>query len=490
MITENTIIVSMTSWKPRIDAVARAFKAVTDQIKEDMDVHCVLVLCTEEFPNKEEELPKDLLDLAIEILWTERNTRSHKKLMPTMRKYPDNAIIVIDDDTCQVEGWLRTFIEDHTKYPNDIIFGQSTSVVHIGLDGIICEARNGKCYEIPGTIAYTQKPASGASGTLFPPHIFTREEFYDEDLMMELSPTCDETWQWAFALMEGRTIRALSRCNLPMVNPCDQECSLIHTNRITINKIHAAIAKRFPEYKEALKHRQGHLVVGIYSHDDRLKHVHKTIASLYNQEARPEKVVLNVPQGQAIMACEEEYDLQELVKIGFLDICEVPVDFKEHNRYLYTMLRYAGCATLIVADNCIYPPNFVKDLWVQYLNNPCNVYAGETKIIALDSERNPLPYELWGTHGRLYEDREGYRDQMALATGGLLIPPSTLTDTFNKKALSDYIDAADALLHCSIVASGLKVARVTMCVERNGEDADIIDSAECVNRLIKEYRVL
>jgi hypothetical protein len=154
------------------------------------------------------------------------------------------------------------------------------------------------------------------------------------------------------------------------------------------------------------------------------------------------------------------------------------------------MLRYAGCATLVVADNCIYPPNFVKDLWVQYLNNPCNVYAGETKIIALDSACNPLPYELWGTHGRLYEDREGYRDQMALATGGLLIPPSTLTDTFNKKALSDYIDAADALLHCSIVASGLKVARVTMCVERNGEDADIIDSAECVNRLIKEYRVL
>lgn len=490
MITENTIIVSMTSWKPRIDAVARAFKAVADQIKEDMDVHCVLVLCTEEFPEKEDELPKELLDLPIEILWTERNTRSHKKLMPTMRKYPDNAIIVIDDDTCQVEGWLRTFIEDHAKYPNDIIFGQSTSVVHIGLDGAICEARNGKCYEIPGTIAYTQKPASGAAGTLFPPHVFTREEFYDEDLMMELSPTCDETWQWAFALMEGRTIRALSRCNLPMVNPCNQECSLIHTNRITINKIHAAIAKRFPEYKEALKHRQGHLVVGIYSHDDRLKNVHKTIESLYNQEARPEKVVLNVPKGQAIVACNEEYRLQELVKIGFLDIYEVPVDFKQHNRYLYTMLRYAGCATLVVADNCIYPSNFVKDLWVQYLNNPCNVYAGETKIIALDKDSNPMEYEYWGTHGRLYEDREGYRDQMALATGGLLIPPSTLTDTFNKKALSDYIGAADTLLHCSIVASGLKVARVPMFVERNGEHDDIVDSSECVNRLIKEYRVI
>ena len=486
-VKEGTMIVSMTSWPPRINAVPNAFNAVLGQIEEGMDVHCVLCLCEQEFPNKEQDLPKEVLDLDVEILWTERNTRSHKKLMPTMKKYPDNPIIVIDDDTCQTEGWLKTFIEDHKRYPNDIIFGQSTSVVHVSIDDTICEVRNGKCYEIPGAVAYTQKPASGAAGTLFPPHIFTREEFYDEDLMMELSPTCDETWQWAFALMEGRTIRALSRCNLPMVNHCDQECSLIHTNRITINKIHAAIAKRFPEYKAELKRRQGFLVAGLYSHDVRLQYVHKTIESLLNQSIRPARIVLNIPKGQASMLSEEA---KQMVTQGFVEINEVAVDFRQHNKYLYTMLKYPGSATLLFADNCIYPEDTISTLWVKYLENPCNVYAGETKIIALDNDSNPMEYEHWGTHGRLYKNYDGYKDQMALATGGILIPPSTISDTFNKKALTDYIDAGNTLLQCSIIASGLSVAKAEYVVERHSDLPDEEDSAECVNRLIKEYRVI
>ena len=79
---------------------------------------------------------------------------------------------------------------------------------------------------------------------------------------------------------------------------------------------------------------------------------------------------------------------------------------------------------------------------------------------------------------------------MALATGGILIPPSTISDTFNKKALTDYIDAGNTLLQCSIIASGLSVAKAEYVVERHSDLPDEEDSAECVNRLIKEYRVI
>ncbi len=488
MITENTIIVSMTSWKPRIDSVARAFKAVTDQIDEGMDVHCVLVLCTEEFPKKEDELPKELLDLPIEILWTDRNTRSHKKLMPTMRKYPDNAIIVIDDDTCQVDGWLKTMIQDHDAHPSDVIFGQSTSVVHVGIDGGIIEVRNGKTYELRGAVAYMQKPASGAAGTLFPPHTFTREEFFDEDLMMELSPTCDETWQWAFGLMEGRTFRALSSCNIPMPNESNQECSLIHTNRVTINRIHAAIAARFPEYKEELKRRQGLPMVSLYSHDERLFFVHKTIESILKGTVKPCKIILNIPKGQKRMLSDET---REMVERGSVELYEVPLDAKRHSAYLYPLLRYSGYALIVVSDNRVYAPTFVETLYSNYLNNPVNVYAVETKIIALDSDNSPMPYEEWGKHGRLYRDRDGYRDVLPLMKGGYIIPTSGVVNTFNKDAVLKYINSADSLFKCSLSTVGLSVAKCDMPVSIvHSGMIDEGDEADEVNEMISEYCIL
>jgi hypothetical protein len=481
-------IVSMTSWPPRINSVASAFKAVIDQVEEGMNVHFVLTLASEEFPNKEKDLPQDILDLGVEIIWCERNTRSHKKLMPVLKAYPDSPIIVIDDDTRQVDGWLKTFIEDHEKHPEDIIFGQSTSVVHIGIGGQICEVRNGKTYELKGAVAYTQKPASGAAGTLFPPHTFTREEFFDEDLMMGLSPTCDETWQWAFGLMEGRTFRALSGCNIPMPNESNQECSLIHTNKVTINKIHSAIAARFPEYKVELQKRQGLPVVSLYSHDERLSFVHKTIASILRGTIRPSKVILNIPKGQKEMLSEET---RQMVECGAVELYEVPLDAKRHSAYLFPLLRYSGCALIVVSDNRVYDEKFAETLYINYLNNPVNVYAGDTKIIALDADNAPMNYEEWGKHGRLYNASEGHRDVLPLMSGGYIIPPSGVVNTFNKGAVLKYIHSADALMKCSLASVGLAVAKcdTPLSVVHSGM-MDEDDSAEEVNNMIKEYRVI
>ena len=481
-------IVSMTSWPPRINSVASAFRAVIEQKEEGMNVKFVLALSTEEFPNKEADLPRELLELPIEVLWTERNTRSHKKLMPVLREYPEDVIIVIDDDTRQVGGWLKTMIQDHEKHPQDIIFGQRTSVVPIGVGGNICEVRNGKTYELKGAVAYTQKPASGAAGTLFPPHTFTREEFFDEDLMMELSPTCDETWQWAFGLMEGRTFRALSGCNIPMPNESNQECSLIHTNKVTINKIHAAIAARFPEYKVELQKRQGLPVVSLYSHDERLFFVHKTIASILRGTLRPSKIILNIPKGQKDMLSEET---RQMIEGGYVELYEVPLDVKRHSAYLYPLLRYSGCALIVVADNRVYDERFAETLYINYLNNPVNVYAGDTKIIALGADNEPMNYEEWGKHGRLYNASEGHRDVLPLMNGGYIIPPSGVVNTFNKGAVLKYIHSADSLLKCSLASVGLAVAKCDVPQSMvHSSMMDEEDEAEEVDAIIREYCIL
>lgn len=461
MISPSTLIISMTSWPPRINAVASAYRAVTCQIEPDMDVHCVLVLCTEEFPGRESSLPKDVLDLGVEILWTTTNTRSHKKLMPTLMRYPDNPILVIDDDTCQVEGWLRTFLKDHAKHPKDIIFGQSTSFCHVDLYGRISEHRTGRCYEIPGHVTHVQKPASGASGTLFPAHTFTRPEFFDEELMMALSPTCDETWQWAFALMEGRTIRSLCRHNLPKVNASDQRCSLIHTNRKTINYIHQSIASRFPSYRDILWKRQQHIVVGLSSYGTRLKRVHVVLSSLLSQTVPAQHIMLCIPKGER---SNLGYTTRRLEESGKVEIYEVPVDFGRINALVYTMLRHSSSSTLIVSDSRIYDSTLIERMQMEYFHNPRHVYACDVDTHA----------------GR----------NLARMTGGILIPPSTIATLFNLDTLRCCGNAADMLLHTMIDASGLSVRNVNL---RSGPIINLPDEHDDdkqVNALQIKYGVI
>lgn len=92
-------IISLTSWKARINTVCKTLFSLIDQCP---GFHIVLVLSEEEFPKKEDELPENLKifidnDL-IEVLWVYHNWKSFKKVLPTMEKYHDLPVISADDD--------------------------------------------------------------------------------------------------------------------------------------------------------------------------------------------------------------------------------------------------------------------------------------------------------------------------------------------------------------------------------------------------------
>lgn len=109
-------IISLTSWKARINTVG---KTIYSLIKQCPGFHIVLVLSEEEFPKKEKELPEDLMlfvnNNLIEILWVYKNYKSFKKVLFTMDKYRDVPIISADDDciyTCNYaeelyQKWLE-----------------------------------------------------------------------------------------------------------------------------------------------------------------------------------------------------------------------------------------------------------------------------------------------------------------------------------------------------------------------------------------------
>lgn len=213
MMQLNKLIISMTSYPARIDTVGEVFFSIFSQSVPRNLYHCVLVLCQSEFPNGLVDLPNDLQLLVrtglIELLWHPTNIKSHKKLMPTIAKYPDDDILVIDDDVYRPEGWLQTFIDDHWQHPNDVI----TGLIHFYL-------KNDKFVSFPnykigcqdyGNIIPYGRPANGHGGTLYPAHTFSDPRFFDENLFMKLTPTSDESWQFYFNIIEHKPIRLISK---------------------------------------------------------------------------------------------------------------------------------------------------------------------------------------------------------------------------------------------------------------------------------------
>lgn len=92
-------VISLTSWKARINTVSKTLYSLIQQCP---GFHIVLVLSEEEFPQKEAELPDDLMLFVennfIELMWVYKNYKAFKKWIFTADKYRDVPIITADDD--------------------------------------------------------------------------------------------------------------------------------------------------------------------------------------------------------------------------------------------------------------------------------------------------------------------------------------------------------------------------------------------------------
>lgn len=140
-------IISLTSWKKRINTVG---KTIFSLLQQCSGFHIVLVLSEEEFPKKEEELPEDLKILIegnkIEVVWVYKNYGSFKKVLFTLDKYREVPIISADDDCLYNCNYAQILYDEWLKNKNSIITNRGGS-------------RNG--------FRWSQGP-----NTLYPPFVF------------------------------------------------------------------------------------------------------------------------------------------------------------------------------------------------------------------------------------------------------------------------------------------------------------------------------
>lgn len=115
-------IISLTSWKARINTVS---KTIYSLIKQCPGFHIVLVLSEDEFPQKEAKLPSDLMlfveNNLIELLWVKLNFKAFKKVLFTMNKYPSVPIISADDDCIYKYNYAEELYKQWLLHKNNVV---------------------------------------------------------------------------------------------------------------------------------------------------------------------------------------------------------------------------------------------------------------------------------------------------------------------------------------------------------------------------------
>ena len=113
----NKVYITLTSWKGRINTIAPTIESLLNQTVLVDRVY--LNLSEEEFENKYNDLPIDLLKLQSDkfvINWVGANTKTMKKVLPTLDLINDDDILIfVDDDVIfpsdLVESRLNDFYE-------------------------------------------------------------------------------------------------------------------------------------------------------------------------------------------------------------------------------------------------------------------------------------------------------------------------------------------------------------------------------------------
>lgn len=255
------IVVSLTSFPERINIVVKTIKTLlTQTLKPDV---IVLWLAQEQFPNKENDLPEELLalrDFGLTIDWY-KDIRSYKKIIPSIKKYPNAIVITTDDDIYYAPDTIETLYNSYLEYPNSI-HAHRCDWLNITEDEnkneMITWEKTRQLYEDKhrGQVSFRNR-LTGYGAVLYPPNCFYKD-VCDEDLIKDLIPTHDDIWLWAMACLNGvktRLVKGYSESINYVEN--SQQYGLCKINKqgigMGLSEAYKIILNKYPELLKILK---------------------------------------------------------------------------------------------------------------------------------------------------------------------------------------------------------------------------------------------
>lgn len=203
---DGKLIVSLTSYPPRFGTLEYTLKTLlTQSIKPDL---VVLWIYEQDYKH----LPASIITMTgtdFHIRTTETNTRSFKKLIPTLGAYPDAYIATADDDVYYPGNWLASLVAALTPGAKEVV-GHRGHHITLTADQAI-EPYAAWEWEIAASrsVCADRVLLTGCAGILYPPGSLAPEVMH-EDRYMALCPTADDLWFYFMARKNGYTCRVIS----------------------------------------------------------------------------------------------------------------------------------------------------------------------------------------------------------------------------------------------------------------------------------------
>ncbi|MBR4563254.1 MAG: glycosyltransferase [Paludibacteraceae bacterium] len=192
------VVVSLTSYGRRVKDGVVCY-SIYSILRQTIQPKKIILWLDEEEWN-EQNLPvrvKRLKEKGVNICFSE-NMRSHKKLLPAIKAFPEEAIITIDDDVLYPAELIEKLVETHHAFPEDII---ATHAYHPHyVNGQIEPYRQWQA-AAKGT-ADKMHFALGVGGVLYPPHSLYLP-MLDYTIAQQYAPLADDVWFWGASIAQG-----------------------------------------------------------------------------------------------------------------------------------------------------------------------------------------------------------------------------------------------------------------------------------------------
>jgi len=212
----DNLIVSLTSFPQRISEIKYVIYSLLDQTI--LPEKIILWLAESQFPNKERDLPQDLLALrkfGFTVEWCE-DLRSYKKLIPALEQFPDYYIATADDDLYYKKNWLEKLWLGHLEFPQDVVCHLAERILVD--DKCVLPYMQWTKYIRVSEVGFQAFCCSGG-GILFHKK-YLYEDIEKKELFLNLSPCADDFWFYFMIILKNTKIRVVKKpWKIKYVNP-------------------------------------------------------------------------------------------------------------------------------------------------------------------------------------------------------------------------------------------------------------------------------
>lgn len=281
---DNKIILSLTTYGERINTVYLTIETLLNQTKKADKI--ILWLAEDEF--NRDNLPSTLKEqekLGLEIGFC-KDIKSYKKLIPTLKKHPNDIIVTFDDDLLYRLDTLEKLYDAYLNDPKCIhcIRGRKIKSNILGELQSYNKWKNSFNYF---KASYKIIPI-GVGGVLYPVNCFYKD-ILKEDLFMTLAPRADDIWFKAMTFKNGFKCKIVKqdKKKIKKLNYIDgtQEKSLFNSNKDEENGNNPQIKSVFGMYnimnvKSELKYDfKVSVIVPVYNVEKYLKECLDSVAN-------------------------------------------------------------------------------------------------------------------------------------------------------------------------------------------------------------------